>query len=134
MNDPQSKTPFVNGGTRLFPILGDPIAHRLARNATVPQPESNIVGDIQVRKDGVILEYHANVATMGGNRVDTLPIEVDFPAISRQKARDTAQQRGLAASGRPQKCKKHTRIYADVDVLQGHDGGTVALFQPSDFD
>src|SRR5262249_62062596 len=60
---------------------------------------ANVARDIEIGKHRIVLEHHAGVAPMRGNRVDAALAKQDAPAIELAESGDHPQQRGLAATG-----------------------------------
>jgi len=67
----------------------------------VLEAEGDVVGDVEVRKEGVALEHRVDVAAMRRRLRNVLAVEQDPPAGRALEARDHAQRRGLAAADGP---------------------------------
>ncbi len=67
-----------------------------------PQSVGDVVADREVGKHRIVLEHHAGVAPVRRQRVDALGAEQDAAAVERAEPRHHAQERSLAAAGRPQ--------------------------------
>jgi hypothetical protein len=50
-----------------------------------------------------------------------LPVDQNFAGTRRQQAADTAQQRRLAATGRPYDAKNFFASYFQIDIAEGND-------------
>ena len=72
----------------------------------------------QVREDGVVLEYHADVPFMGGQVVDGLVVKADLAAVHRIETGDHAQQGGFAAAGGAQQGEEFPGADGQVDAVQ----------------
>ncbi|MPM99821.1 hypothetical protein SDC9_147016 [bioreactor metagenome] len=59
-----------------------------------------------MRKDGIILEHHADVAQRGIEVVDAGIVKIEVSAFDGVKARYHAQQRCFSAAGRSQQREK----------------------------
>ncbi len=93
----------------LVPVAGEPddldalgrAPHALGAGAAV-QPEGDVVGDGEMREQGVVLEHHADAALLRGHgqvaRRDHLAGDADLAARHRLEAGDAAQDGGLAAA------------------------------------
>ncbi|MNZ86875.1 hypothetical protein D3C78_1057170 [compost metagenome] len=77
---------------------GDPFFVRVLANA-----EGDVVGHAQVRKQGIVLEHHADPAFLRGEGKtgagDGFTRQLDFPFVNRLEACNRPQGRGLAATG-----------------------------------
>ena len=71
-------------------------------DATAFQPEGDVAGDGHVRKQGVGLEHHADVAAPDRDGGDILFTDGDLAFVGGHETRDDAQQGGFAGTGRPQ--------------------------------
>ena len=82
----------------------------------VPQLEAEreVVADGHVRIEGVALEHHRDVPILGRNVVDDPLADPQRARGDLFEARDHAQARGLAATGRPD--ENHELRVADVQV------------------
>lgn len=67
------------------------------------QAKADIVGDVQMRKQGEVLENETDVAQMRRLCVDHLAVHGDRSVIGRFESGDQPQERRLARAGRPQK-------------------------------
>src|SRR5207245_300514 len=71
-----------------------------------------------VPEQRVVLEHEADLALAHVHVGGVLALEQDAARIGRLQARDDAQQRGLAAAGRPQQGDQFAGVDAERDVLQ----------------
>ena len=62
-----------------------------------------------MRKDRIILEYHANITLVRFQIVDDLVIETDLTTVHAVKSRDHTKQGGLSTAGRSKQGKELTR-------------------------
>src|SRR6266567_6059255 len=94
--------------------------------AWVDLASAQTVGDIalhgEVGKDRIVLEDHACVAMMRWQGVDASVVEPYAARFELGKARDHSQQRGLAASGGPEKGEQLALLDRRRDVVDGADG------------
>ena len=68
-------------------------------------------------KDGVILEYHADIPLVGLHVIDYLVIKADLPAIHRIEACDHTQQSRLTTSGWAKQCEKFSRLHLQIHPI-----------------
>ena len=71
-------------------------------DAAHPQAEADVLGHAHVRKQGVILEHHAEAAFLGWQRVDALRIEPDASARQLHEPGDAIERGRLAAARWPE--------------------------------
>ena len=81
--------------------------------------EGDVLAHGHVRKDGVILENHADVALVRGDIVDDPAVKGDGAALDGVEARDHAQQRRLAAAGGAE--QREELALPDVQIQVGDD-------------
>ena len=110
---------FEHRRSRLAPHLGQQAA----------QAEADVVGDVEVRKQRVVLEHHADPALLGGDGPprdrDRLAAQPDVAGMNRLEAGDSAQDGGLAAAARPEQADETSP--ADMQGRVVYDGlATVA--------
>jgi hypothetical protein len=86
------------------------------RHVARAQAVSDVAADGQIRKDRVVLEHHAGVAPVRGQRVDALAAEADGARLNVAKARDHAQQRRLAAARRPEQREEFAVANLERDI------------------
>ena len=84
-------------------------------------------------ENGVVLEHHADIALGGVQIVDAGVVKVEIPALDGVKARDHAQQRGLAAAGGAQECEELAAPDAQCEVFD-HGVVPVAFHSVADID
>jgi hypothetical protein len=75
-----------------------------------------------VRPEGVVLEHQGSVAAVGRKVVDGLSIKEDAALIGRTKARNHAQEGGLATAGRAQQKKTFAGAYLQGHAIHGRNG------------
>ena len=98
-----------------------------------PQGEGHVFKHVQMREQGVALEYGVDVALMGRQAVDVLPHKDNVAAVRGLKTADDAQQRRLAAARRAQQGDKLVVIDVEVDVVE-HDLAVKGFCDVLDFD
>ncbi|KAF0148833.1 MAG: Uncharacterized protein FD187_1628 [bacterium] len=96
----------------------------------MPQAEGDVAGDGKVRKQGVILEHHADAARLRrqrpAGRADALAGQADVAGARRVEAGDEAQHGGLAAAGGAQQTADLAFLQAEGDAVEhGFVGKTV---------
>jgi hypothetical protein len=89
----------------------------LLRQALVLEPERNVVGNGEVREEGVALEDRVDVALVRRRLRHVGPVEHDPPARRPLEARDHPQRRGLAAAGRADQREELARRHMHVDPV-----------------
>ena len=72
-----------------------------------------------MRKQRIVLEYHADMALIGRQRGDILATYQHASIIRRQKSGDDIQQRSFAAAAWPEQGEKLTLLNGNADVIQG---------------
>jgi hypothetical protein len=94
------------------------------------EAESDIFFDGEVRKQGVILEDHADLPLFRGHALagaaDHLAVQADFAAGNFLEAGNAAQQSGLAAAGGAKQAGDLAFFQAKVDAID-NGGFSVAL-------
>lgn len=78
--------------------IGYPPVDRVARLSVLPQSESDVLSDGEVRKRRVVLEDHADAALLGRKPGYVRIANLDCPCRRLHEARDDAQHGGLAAT------------------------------------
>ena len=81
----------------LHPQAGGP-----ALDAAHFQPEDDVLGNRQMREQGIALEQHADIAAVDRKPGDRRPVDEDLPPAGLHEAGDHAQAGGLAAAAGPQ--------------------------------
>ena len=97
------------------------------------EPEGDIVEDAHMRKQGIVLEHHADLALVHRGMADVAAVEADLARIGLDEAGDGAQQRGLAAPAGAQQAEELAIGEGERDAGQGGDG-TVMLLDSVDLD
>jgi hypothetical protein len=92
--------------------VGDALGDFAFRQAFLFEPEPDIGLDVEVRKQRVIPEHHVEGSAMRRHRRKIDAVEQNAAGVGTLEARDQAQQRGLAATRRPQQCEE----FALMDV------------------
>ncbi len=80
--------------------LGYPCVAAAALHAFLLQPERDVAGDVEMRKQRVGLEHHVDRTPVGRHVRRVAAVDLDAPAIGQLEPGDQAQQRGLAAARR----------------------------------
>jgi hypothetical protein len=94
---------------------------RRAASIREPQREAHVFGDGHVRVERVALEHHRQVALRGRQPRDVAAVEVDAAGAERLEPGDQAQQRRLAAAGRPDEHGELAARDRQVDALDRLD-------------
>ena len=97
----------------------------LRADTTHLQTKSDIVPHRHMRKNGIILEHHPHVASVGRHIIDAVISNANLAALDGIEPDDHAQQRRLAAAGRPKKCKKLAWMHLQRKAI---DDSVVAVF------
>jgi hypothetical protein len=97
---------------------GDLARDLILADAARPQPVGDVVEDRHMRKDGVVLEHHAEVATMRRLGIDRAAADAHRPGILMQEAGDDAQQRGLAAARRSEQRQELALRQRQADAIE----------------
>src|SRR5437773_9951232 len=97
---------------------GDALGDFPARAVAVLETEGDVVAHRHVRKDRVVLEHQANIATMGGHAIDPLAGYPYLAAVLAIESSHRAQQRGLAATRRSQQREEFARLDGEVDIVE----------------
>src|SRR5262249_37237230 len=87
------------------------------------QWKGDVALDRHVRKQRIALKHHAHRPAFGRTLREVLPVEQDTTAVRKIEAGDHPQQRGLPATGRPEKGEELCSIDVDADVV---DCGEIA--------
>ena len=98
--------------------FGDARVDRGAAGAAIDQAVADIGRDGEVGKQRVGLEHDAEVARGRRQVRHVAPADLDHALVLRVEARDRAQQRGLAAAGRPEEADELALVDVERDVLQ----------------
>ena len=98
--------------------FGDARLDRDARLALIDEAVADIRRDTQVRKQRVGLEHDAEIARGRRQVRDVAPGDLDHALVLRIEAGDRAQQRGLAAAGRPEEADEVALLHVERDVLE----------------
>ncbi len=84
------------------------------------QPVAHVVRDVHVREQGVVLEHGVDVPFVGRQPRHVRAVE-EHPTLGRQlEARDHAQGRGLARTGRPEHREELAGRDVEVDARHRH--------------
>ena len=113
-------------------VLVTPQAHQLEHLRHPPldvvpghplhlQPVGDVLEHRQVRKQGVVLEHEADVATVGHQGRDVLPGDAYGPLVGLLEAGDDTQGGGLAAPGGPEQGEKLPGLYLQAHPIHGGD-------------
>jgi len=98
--------------------LGDAGVDLGARALPIDQAIADIGGDGEIWEQGIGLEHDAEVARSGRQARDVASGKCNGALVLRIEPRNGAQQRGLAAAGRPQEADELTRKNIERDVGQ----------------
>ena len=82
--------------------LADALRISRLRSFRAPEPEGDVVEDVQVREEGVVLEDAVDVALVRRRLGDVGAVQEDLAGGRLLEAGDHAQGRGLPAAGRPE--------------------------------
>ncbi|MNH13550.1 hypothetical protein D3C79_731260 [compost metagenome] len=97
------------------------LCHDLLLLWMLTDPESNVLGNGQVREQRIILEHHADPALLWCQREagfgDDLARQLDLTLMHRLKAGNGAQGGGLAAPRRAQQATDVASVEVQVEVL-----------------
>ncbi len=102
-------------------------------DAALLQPEGDVAGDGEMRKQRVGLEDVAHVALMRRQPGDLGAVDADRAAVGSDQPGQHAQGRGLAASGGAEQGDGFALRDRQRDVVD-RDGGAVALLQAGQFE
>lgn len=91
---------FIAVEVNEFQGIADLIADVVAGLAVNLGPESDVLGDIHVRKKGIILEHRIDLTPIGWQLGNILPIKDDSPFIGCFKTGKEPQSRRLATAAR----------------------------------
>src|SRR5437870_2051614 len=94
------------GEIHLPESLGEPPSDRGAVELPEPEAVSDVGARGHVGPERVVLEDHADVTLVGSQLVHAALAEPDLAGVGCPKARDEAEQRRLAAAGRPEQCEE----------------------------
>src|SRR5437660_5069184 len=92
----------------------------IARRALRPQWERDVVPNREVRIEPVALKDHGDAAPARRYVIDDLSIDQDLPGRGLFQTRDDSQQRGLAASRRPEQHHELAIACLEADAVDGH--------------
>ena len=106
--------------------LGDAAAHLVLLGAAPPEPEGDVLVDVEVREQRVVLEDGVDVALVGRQPGHVLALELDEPRGRRLEPADHPEGGGLSAPGRAEQAEELAGLDLQVDVVHGH-GLAVAL-------
>ena len=100
------------------------------RRRFATQTKGDILFDGEMRKQGVILENHPDLPLLRGHPLtgaaDHLAIQADFTTGNLLEAGNTAQQSGLAATGRSKQAGDLAFFQTKIDAID-NGGFSVAL-------
>jgi hypothetical protein len=101
--------------------LADAAPGRAGIDPARGQAVGDVAGDGEVRKQGVMLEHHGDVAPVRRNVVERAPPQPDGAAVRRLESRDEVQQGGLAAAAWPEQRNDLAALDRQAAVLDGQD-------------
>ena len=90
--------------------------------AAVDEAVADVLGDGEVREQGVGLEHDAEIALRRRRARHVAAGDLDPALVLRVEAGDGAQERGLAAAGRPEEAHELAAPDLEIDRLQGREG------------
>ncbi|MNF67457.1 hypothetical protein D3C84_492730 [compost metagenome] len=105
------------GQANQFQHLPDPLAHFVA--ATAGQAIGNVGFDAQVGEQGVGLEQNPVVARLRWQGGNVTLADEQLATVLPLEPGNAPQQRGLAATGRPQQAHQLTGSDLEGDVIEG---------------
>jgi hypothetical protein len=82
-------------------------------------PEGDVLGHVQVLEERIALEHGVDVAAIGRDRLDRLPLEEDAPLRGLLEPGDHPQRGRLAAAGGTQQREELAAADLDPHVLDG---------------
>ena len=92
---------------------------RLGRgDAAHAQSETDVAPHRHVRKQRIVLEYHAETALLRGQDVDAQLIQPDAAARERQQSGNAIQRSGLAAARRAEQRDELAPGHGDGELAQ----------------
>ena len=94
-------------------------------DASDAQRISNVLADIQVRKEREGLEHHAEITPVRRNGRDVRALDENTPGTRDFKAGDHPQQRGFSAAGRAEQTHECTLRHIQIDLLDRRNGTKV---------
>src|SRR6185503_9853651 len=96
-------------------------------HAAVAQAVGHVVVNGHVRVERVVLEHHRDIAIGRLDLVDDATADVDLTAGDGLQACDHAQQRGLAAAGRPDQHAELAVADVEIDALDGFEAAGIGF-------
>ena len=110
--------------------FGDFRADLPARRLRHLERKRDVALDGHVRKERVALEHRAHRPVFGRPVGEILPVEQDAASIGQVEARDHAQERRLAASGRPEQREEFPRVDREAHAVDGSERAETARHVP----
>src|SRR6185437_101027 len=95
----------------------DALGNRSAAHLLLAQTETDVLLDVEMRKQRVILEHHVDRPPVRWHRADVLAVEQDAAFARRLESGKHTQQRGLAAAGRAEKRKELAAPYIERQAV-----------------
>ena len=86
-----------------------------------PQPERDVVEDVEVGEERVALEDGVDLAAVRRRRRHVVAVEQDLPVVRTFEAGDQPQRRRLAAPRRAEEREELAGLDRDVDPVDGCD-------------
>src|SRR5205085_5943057 len=97
---------------------GDALGDLTARAATILESERDVFAHRHVRENGVVRKHEPDIAAIRRHVVDALAGDPHLATVMADKTRHSAQERGLAATGRSQKGEELARLDVEIDVVK----------------
>jgi hypothetical protein len=102
--------------------LVDAPAHLVGRRPRDPEPEGDVLEDVEVGEERRALEDHVHRPSVGRQAGHVPPLEEDSPVARSDEAGDDPQERGLSAAGRAEERDELSVLEREGDVVEGGDG------------
>ena len=91
------------------------------------EPERHVAVDAQVLERCVVLEHEADVPLLGTQPRRVGAVDLDDAGVRLLQTGDDAQQRGLAAAGRPEQRREVAAVDVDRDVAESDEVAEVLV-------
>src|SRR5215217_73872 len=109
----------VQGFVYLAVDLGPGLAAHL-------EAEADVLANVEMRKERVVLEHHAETALFRAQRVDPALVQPDRAAGDGEETRDAVQRRRLPAAGRSEQGDELPPPDGEGDIAQGVEDPEIA--------
>jgi hypothetical protein len=97
---------------------GHPGGNLVARHPAHAQPEGDVLEDGEMRKERVVLEHHAEAATLRHERIDAPLVEPDLARARREQPREEIQRGGLATARWAEKSDELATPHLEGEVVE----------------